>query len=144
MLRRHGEGEPEVVVGALPGVVVADAGMTVDFHGGAVQFLGLEGHRNQGGLVAQPPGVEDGADLAENILALELGEPGQNVVLGDFQLLSEVEIGLLHHGEGALDQVEQLAVNNVHSRSLGQTSSHVVNFEEGPVQREAADADARS
>ena len=98
----HGQGEPQVVVGAFPGVVVRDAGVLVDLLGRLVQLLRVEGHRHQGSLVAQPTGVEDRAYLPQHVLPLKLSEAVQHVLLGGLQLLGQVEVGLGHHGKRRL------------------------------------------
>ena len=126
VIRGNGQGEPEVVIGAFAGVVVTDAGVAVDFHRCPVQLVRLVGHRYQRSLVAQTPGVEYGAYLTQDILPPKLGEPRQHILLGGFQLFRQVQIGLLHHGERALNQVEQLAVGHVHSHTLGPLSGPLI------------------
>ena len=93
--------------------------MAVDLHGRAVQLVRIVCHGHQRGLVAKPAGVEDRADLSQDVLALQLSETGQNVFLCGVQLVGKVQVGLLHHGERGLYQVEQLAVGHIHGHTLG-------------------------
>ena len=110
----NGEGEPEVVVGAFAGVVVAYAGVAVDEQGAGVQIGVVVGKGDQGGLVSQPAGVEDGADLAHHVLAFEFGQPLQDFRFGDADGGGDFPVGFRDHGEVALHEVEQLAVGKVH------------------------------
>ena len=109
-----GEGEPEVVVGTFAGVVVADAGVAVDVDCAVVQVAGIVGESDQRGLVTQASGIEDGANLADDVLAFQFGEAGQNFVHSDSQVIGDGPVGLWDDGEIALHDVEQFAVGKVH------------------------------
>ena len=110
-----GEGEPEVVVGAFAGVVVADAGVPVDEDGAGVEVGGGVGEGHQGGLVAQAAGVKDGADLPDDVLSFEFGQPGQDFAFVNADFGGDGGVGLGDDRKPALDDVEQFAVGEVHS-----------------------------
>ena len=70
------------------GVIVAYARVLVDDLGGCVQFIVREAHRNQRRLVAEPSSVEYGAYLPHHVLALEIGDSPNNLLLRDFHLIA--------------------------------------------------------
>ena len=111
---RDGQGEPEVVVGAFAGVVVADAGVFVDLKGALVESLGIKRHGYQCSLVAQPAGVEDRADLPQHVLLLQFSQPLQDFILADVQLPANFQVWLFDQGERPLDDVQQFPVGDVH------------------------------
>ena len=78
---RHCQSEPEVVVGTFPRVVVADSGMLVDYQSSLCELVRFEGHGDEAGLVAQPPGVKYGADLAHYVLMPERLQTFQDLFL---------------------------------------------------------------
>ena len=80
-----------------------------------VKLFRLKGHRHQGSLVTQAAGVENGANLAHHVLPLQILQPGNYLAFPDAQFLGQGQVGLFHQGELALDQVQQLAVNQVHN-----------------------------
>ena len=111
---RYGQGEPEVVVGALPGIVVADPGMFVDFKSALVESLGIKRHGYESSLVAQPAGVEDRTDLPQHVLLLQFSQPLEDFILADVQLPANFQVRLFDQGERPLDDIQQLPVGDVH------------------------------
>ena len=103
VFRWHCQGEPQVVVGAFPCVIVAYAGVLVDLHSGLVQLVRLVGHGHQGGLEPETAGVEDGADLAQHVGPFQFDQTVDDLLLADPNFFSEFLEGMVDHWEGGLD-----------------------------------------
>ena len=97
---------------------MADAGVPVDEQRAVVQLFRLIGEGNQGRLVTQAAGVKDGADLAHHVLTLQVFQAGYDLILVNFQLLAQLQVGPVHHGKLALDEVKQLAIGQVHTLAV--------------------------
>ena len=108
-VRRHAQREPDVEL-VLALVVVGHAGMRVEHRGGRVGPLGRGARGHQHDAVAQPAGVEDRRDLADDSLAAQPRDPLEHLVLGHLQLLAQRRVGPLDERELVLDQVTQALV----------------------------------
>ena len=97
-VRGHCESEPEIEL-ARAAVVVADSRMLVDGLRALAQGLRREAHGDQGGLVSQPPCVEDRAYLPDDVALLEIGRPVDGLLLGDSKLLAKAGKGLFSSGK---------------------------------------------
>ena len=80
--------------------------MLVDLLRRLVKLAGVEGHGYQRRLIAQPAGVEDGADLAQHVLPLQFGQAGQHLIFIDAHLFAQFQVRPFHHGKRRLDQVQ--------------------------------------
>jgi hypothetical protein len=92
---------------------VRDAGVLVDHVGGAVRVLRVHLGGDEHRRVAERPRVVDRGDLADDALVDEVGDPAQDLVLGEPGELRDPRIGARLEWEGALHQVHDPAVGVV-------------------------------
>ena len=112
----HRQGEPEIVVRTLAGVIVTYAGVLVYLESGVVQTVRRECHRHQRSFVSETPRVEDSTYLAYHVGPSQACEPLQDRRFVDAQLLAYLGVWLVNQGKPGLDDVEQLPVENVDVR----------------------------
>ena len=104
---RGGQGEPEGV-GVVPPEVVRDLGAGADDRGHlADAVLGDAEGDEGGGGEAEPPGVEDRRDAAEDACGLEPLHPLQEVGFGDPERGGDPGPGARHQGKVVLKGVEE-------------------------------------
>ena len=111
---RHGEREPQVEI-AVARVVVADARMLVDDMRRRVQLVVGKAHRHQRSLVAKPPRIKNGANLPHHILALKIPDALNHLILAQANLGGNIGIRPLNQRKARLDDVQNVAVGQVHS-----------------------------
>ena len=84
--------------------------MAVDVEGGLVEVLLGEAHSDEAGLVPKPAGVEDGADLADDVDFLHGPDPVNDLVGRKGELVADGLERLFRQRKGGLDDVEDLPV----------------------------------
>ena len=112
-VRRDGQGVPEVE-GVVAEVVVGDAGVGVDDLDGVVEVTWINFGGDEGGLVAEGFGVEDGGDLADDAVLLEGFGAREDFGFGEVELLGDLREWAGDEGDLGLERVEELFVGGFH------------------------------
>ena len=100
-------------------VVVAHARVPADDLGRFVDVVGVDLGRDERGGVAERAGVEDGGELAQHAVGLDLRDALAHLGLADAEALAERRVGSRLEGKVPLHGVEELAVEIVELVLIG-------------------------